>query len=264
MPAAASEASEVKLHRRELMLDRKQFTVLSPRPTTPHRFATNFYHETWHVLSDAAGAHLLGRMCWSMAYQRNPNTIMVIDYPLLVSNPFDADQSMPIVLSNRDLGGLSALALGQLKHQLPFTSPSRGTVRLTSPGLDRLLAGQGDLGRAQQESGEWWNKQQHKGVTDCVKGMVVFAAHPPMLQWWALHLSGLGEKGYSGSDYASLNWSPESNRPGGTGEVQVFERFTTMVSQAREARNRVYPYTSNRELLPEERERVWAALPKRK
>lgn len=115
---------EVELHRREMLLDRKLYTVLSPRPTSPFRFATNLYHDTWHVLSDARGAHLLGRMFWSMAYQRKPNTIMVIDYPLLVTNPFDADQSSPILMSNTNLGGLSKTAIAQLKRNLPFTSPS--------------------------------------------------------------------------------------------------------------------------------------------
>jgi hypothetical protein len=254
---------EVKLHRREIMLDRKSYTVLSPRPSTPHRFATNLFHETWHVLSDLNGARLLGRMCWSMAYQRKPNTIMVIDYPLLVPNPFDADKSSPIVIANRDLGGLSRVALAQLKHQMPFTSPSRGIVRLTAPGLDRLLKGDTDLERAHEKSGEQWNEQQQKGFTDRVNGMVVLAAHPPRLQWWALWLSTLDDRWYDGMAYTELDHSNRDYRRIGSGEVQIFERFTTMVSEATVARNRLYPDARHRELLDEERERVWAALPKR-
>jgi hypothetical protein len=262
---AESTPSEVKLHRREMMLDRKSYTVLSPRPTTPFSFATNSFHETWHVLSDARGAHLLGRMFWSMAYQRKPNTIMVIDYPLLVPNPFDADPSSPILIANTNLGGLSKTAVAQLKHNLPFKSPSRGIVRLTAPGLDRVLAGQTDLEREQRDSGDRWNDHQRAGFTDLVNGVVVLAAAPPTLEWWALWLSELGTRWYQGMDYTALDHSPNRGwrRAGETGEVQIFERFTTMVSQAAEVRKRLYPYSGHRELLREEREAVWAALPAR-
>jgi hypothetical protein len=262
---AETTPSEVKLHRREMMLDRKSYTVLSPRPTTPFSFATNSFHDTWHVLSDARGAHLLGRMFWSMAYQRKPNTVMVIDYPLLVPNPFDADPSSPILISNTNLGGLSKTAIAQLKHNLPFTSPSRGIVRLTAPGLDRVLSGQTDLERSQRDSGAEWNAPQRVGFTDRVNGVVVLAAAPPILEWWALGLSELETRWTEGMDYTELYHSPNRGwrRAGGTGEVQIFERFTTMVSQAAEARKRLYPHTGHRELLQEEREAVWAALPSR-
>jgi hypothetical protein len=262
---AKTAPSEVKLHRREIMLDRKSYTVLSPRPTTPFRFATNLYHDTWHVLSDARGAHLLGRMFWSMAYQRRPNTIMVIDYPLLVPNPFDADPSSPILISNTNLGGLSKTAVTQLNQNLPFTSRSLGIVRLATPGLARLLAGQTDLERTQRDSGDSWTAYERAGFTDRVKGVVVLAAAPPMLEWWALWLSRLGTRPYEGSDYSELGHSANRgwHRDAGTGEVQIFERFSTMVSQAAETRKRLYPNAGNRELLQNEREAVWAALPTR-
>ena len=51
----------LKLHRHAVQLDGRRFTVITLRPGTGARFASNYYHRTWHVLSDLHGARVLGR-----------------------------------------------------------------------------------------------------------------------------------------------------------------------------------------------------------
>jgi hypothetical protein len=58
--AATRIADGMKLHRRELRLDGRWYTVVTMRPGTDARFSTNRHHGTWHVLSDWHGARLLG------------------------------------------------------------------------------------------------------------------------------------------------------------------------------------------------------------
>ena len=89
--------------------------------------------------------------------------------------------------------------------------------------------------------------------------MVVLAAPPPVLQWWAIWLSQLGSYWYRGSDYTELD-HPATRR--GEGEVQVFENFATMVAQSIATRERLFPGKPHRELLEDERRAVWAALPR--
>ena len=60
-----SPGPRLKVHRRSVWLDRLEYTILSPRPTEEARFATNYFHETWHVITSqrgaaAAGSALLG------------------------------------------------------------------------------------------------------------------------------------------------------------------------------------------------------------
>jgi hypothetical protein len=250
----------VKLHRRHIVLDGRTFTALTLRPSNECRYATNYFHQTWHVLTDVAGARLLGQLCWSLASQRGEATIVVIDNPHLVPNPFDADSSSPIVITNADLGPLNKKALAQLKQLLPLRARSEGSVPLATSGLQRLLDGgaTSQLLDRHQASGVWWNDHQRRGWIDRVKGIVVLSAPAPVLQWWAVRLCELGSTWHRGSDYTGLDHPLKNRRDG---EVQIFEDFTAMVTTAGETRSRIFPDASRRELLDDERELVWAALP---
>jgi hypothetical protein len=52
----------LKLHRHELRLDGRDYTVITLRRGMDCRFSTNNFHQTWHILSDWRGARLLGRL----------------------------------------------------------------------------------------------------------------------------------------------------------------------------------------------------------
>jgi hypothetical protein len=257
-----ADVEPMKLHRRCTVLDGRVCTVMTLRPSSEVRYATNSFHETWHVLSDPAGARLLGRLCWWLAFQRHPGTIVVIDRRFLVPTPFDADPSSPIVVSNADLTPVNRSAIRDLKRFLGRLGPSDGTVRVTTVGLHRLLAGEtndvrDELRDLHERSGVWWNDHQRRNWADRINGVVVLAAAPPVLQWWAVALSRLGANWYGGSDYTELD-HPAIRRLGG--EVQVFERFAEMVARAVAVRERVVPGSASRELLDNERRAVWAEL----
>jgi hypothetical protein len=234
----------LKVHRRTLSLDRRSCTALALRPATEERFATNRYHQTWHVLSDVAGARLLGRLCWAMAHERRPGTFVVIDPRFLVPNPFDADPSSPIVIVNNDLGPFSRAMATALRHRLPFTTASEGTVVLRTPGLDEALA----AGRRPPPE---WNRHQQRRWIERVHGLVVLAAPPPVLREWAEQLCQVGERFYRGNDTMWLD------RGVFDGEIQILQTFAARVTMARIARERLFPGRSHVELTEEEREQVW-------
>jgi hypothetical protein len=91
--AATRVVDRLKLHRRQLWLDGRPYTVISLRPGTDARFSTNVFHGTWHVLSDWRGARLLGRLLWGLAYQHTPGTLVLIDRPFL--DPIRSTPSRP-------------------------------------------------------------------------------------------------------------------------------------------------------------------------
>src|SRR5262245_38255324 len=126
--AATVVADRMKLHRHRLRLRGQQYTVVTLRPGTQARFSTNFYHQTWHILSDWHGARLLGRLLWGLAYQRVPGTLVLIDRPFLDPNPFDAEPADPIALVPALLTSLTDKAARELRQQLPLVA-SDGTVR---------------------------------------------------------------------------------------------------------------------------------------
>jgi len=251
----------LKVHRRTAVLDGRPATVFTLRPSTQCRFATNYFHGTWHVLSDVAGAQLLARVSWALAYQRRAGTIFVVDSRFLVPNPFDADKSSPIVLMNSDIAHLTSRAVRDLKKFLGRMGGSEGTVKLSTTGLDEILEAGGSkaLREAQSASGERWSAHDWHARTERVNGVVVLAAPPPTLKWWAVWLNQLGSHWYRGSDATELDHEHSYER--GDGEVQVFPNFDQMVQRAIETRSKLFPDAEHRELSGDEREAVWASLP---
>jgi hypothetical protein len=134
---AAATGDGIKLHRRPLRADGRDYSVITLRPGTPARFSTNRFHDTWHILSDLHGARLLGRLLWGPSFQRLPGTVVVIDRPHLDPNPFDAEPADPIVLVPAHLTTLTAQAIRRLRRGA--AEPSHGTVRWHTCGLDAEL-----------------------------------------------------------------------------------------------------------------------------
>ena len=136
----STTAVKLKLHRRNLELDKERFTALALRPTSAERFATTEYHDTWHILCNLDGADLLGRLAWAMAFQTRKHTLLLVDLPLIAPDPFDASPTAPILVVNSELEPPSPVAIAALRTQLPLTDPSEGSVRLMTAGFDRALA----------------------------------------------------------------------------------------------------------------------------
>jgi hypothetical protein len=249
----ASPAPRLKVHRRSVRLDRLEYTILSPRPTEEARFATNSFHETWHVITSEKGAALLARLCWAMAFQRRERTIILIDSPLIVPTPFDADLSSPIAIVNNDLGGLSRAAVKELRAQLPLSTASDGTVVLQTRGLDQALENSTEFRERNQET-QSQNPHQNRRWIDGSDGLVIVAAPPPVLRTWGVDLSDLGTWSDEGGSWEYLDY------PANVGEVQVLDDFDAMRAAAQTARTRAFPDAADRRLTEDERSKIWTDL----
>ena len=243
----------LKVHRRSVRLDRLEYTVLSPRPTEEARFATNDSHQAWHVITNESGAALLARLCWAMAFQRRERTIVLLDSPLIVPTPFDADQSSPIVVVNDELGGFSAAAVEDLQAQLPLLGASDGTVVLQTRGLDQALENPTEFRDRNQEAQLRKGHQKRRWI-DGSNGLVVIAAPAPVLRTWGVELSGL----QSSSRERVIGEYLED--PAKVGEVQMLHDFDAMLATAQAARARAFPDAADRRLTEVERSQLWAEL----
>jgi hypothetical protein len=136
--AASMVVDRMKLHRHYLVLAGRPYTVVTLRPGTDARFSTNFYHGTWHILSDWHGARLLGRLLWGLAYQRRPGTLVLIGPPFIDPNPFDGTPGDPIALVPNPITNLTPQAATELRRRLPLAG-NDGTVRWLTHGLETAL-----------------------------------------------------------------------------------------------------------------------------
>jgi hypothetical protein len=246
-------ASDPKLHRRSLRLDGHDHTVLSVRPLDPERFATNNFHDTWHVLSDVAGAQLLGRICWAMAFQRNRGTFALVDHTNLVPNPFDADPSNPIVIANADLGVPSRQALTQLKARLPFRTKPDGTMKVSTFSIEPFLNGERNLHQEHLDVGLVKRLKPMISI-ERINGIIVMSATSATLEEWGVSLCQLGTRMWTGMDYTDLDWGVNQ------GEVQIFEHFADMVPPAIAARAQLFPGRAHEELLLDDRAAMHAHM----
>jgi hypothetical protein len=232
-----SSQERLKVHRRTLQLDDLTYTVLSPRPTVPARFATSRLGDTWRVVTDAAGAQLLARLSWAMAYQRHARTLIVIDSSFLVPNPFDADPSLPIAIVNSDLGPFPDTVAASLRAQLPLAAPSGGTVVLQTRGLDLALADPAAFGQRDDQVAQ--HDEAHRRWIDRADGLMVMAASAPVLRAWG------------------VRWSDPDQR-GEEDEVHVLEGFADRVARTIELRDRLFPGRAAQDLTDEERHQMWS------
>jgi hypothetical protein len=210
--------------------------VVALRPSCGARFSTNSFHHTWHVLSDGAGALVLARLMWSLAYQRARRTIVVLGPEHLVSTPFDGDPAQPIVLVNTDLGCVDAQDLRAVRAHL--ARPSDVTVRLQTFGLQLP-------GPARPEPNEGRERVERIG------GCVVYSASPAALRATARAIYAMRD--CTGMEYRYLGASRHCVHA--DGEVQVLRDFRVRVSAARVARRAIAE--DARVLTESQREVVW-------
>lgn len=233
-PAATARLHDrLKLHRRRLRLDDREHTVITLRPGTAARFSTNYFHGTWHVLSDWHGAQLLGRLLWGLAYQRVPGTLVLIDRPFLDRNPFDAEPGAAIVLVPAPLTTFGVKAARELRRHLPLRGPGVGTVRWQTHGLDGAVAARRaarDRHRGEARA-PWVTPRGFQERMGELGGLITFAAVPEVLKRYATEISTPGDFSYHGVDYTEIDWP--------NGEIQVFHDYDRRVSAAVRARREI-------------------------
>ncbi|HSK05157.1 MAG TPA: hypothetical protein VK932_28100 [Kofleriaceae bacterium] len=229
-------ARALKVHLRRFDVHGLPLRVVTLRPQTTTRFSTNYFHDTWHVLSGPDGAVLLGELLWGLAFQRRPGTLVLLDAPHVVSTPFDGDAGDPILLIPDHLTHLHDDHLRALARALRRVPTPRTTIRWHSFGLRAALA------RDDRRDHLWLRHDEHRALRTRERmsrraGFVCYTAPPEILRSQGLgiyrmhsHSAGtyhpLAERGARGA------WHLD-------GEYQLIPGFADKVSAAAVARREV-------------------------
>lgn len=234
--------SRLKVHLRLLRLAGQVYRVVTLRPGTAAAFSTNFFHQTWHVVSDQAGARLLARLLWGLSFQRRPGTLILVHGPHLRPTPFEAERSDPFVLLPSHLTPVNEGAFRELKGRLKRLGAPDQTIRWLTFGMD-VATGAGreqTVSQSCPDDRPLWRRER---MGRC-GGLIYYSAPPPLLRQQALAIDALrvGQRGsFSDMDYyflaAATNrafWRPD-------GEVQIFADYRERVAAAVEARRELVP-----------------------
>ena len=242
--------SSVRVHRRKIFLGQAPWTILTPRPSGAVRLATASSSAGINLRADLASLEGLAHLLWASAFQDRARTAILFDLPFLIPN--GAEPSSPIVLVNSTLGIPSAQMLAELKAQLPLSTPSEGTVRLRTAGLDRALADPKTFeakARADEDALPWDPKQWREWMGK-ESGVVMFAAPAPVLRAYALATAELGSFSWESLDSTEALVVDE--------DLQVFDQ--TIVKRAaalRARRESLFPGRKQADLLGPERAQLW-------
>jgi len=181
--------SRLKMHLRLLRIGGATYRVVTLRPSTRVAFSTNFFHQTWHIVTGQQGARLLARLFWGLAFQRQPGTLVLVHGAHLLPTPFEAERSDPFLIVPAGLTGIDRDALRYLKNYLPHLGPPTTTIRWLTFGLDLALRQDQEdsveLGRG--ENKHLWRQERMSRLG----GFIVYQAPPAILRWQALRLHGL-------------------------------------------------------------------------
>jgi hypothetical protein len=245
---AHTEDSRLKVHLRLVTVGGHAYRVVTLRPGTHVCYSTNFYHQTWHIVSSQRGARLLARLLWGLSYQRHAGTLVLVHGPHLALTPFEAERSDAFLLVPAGLTPLDSAALRALKGRLCRLGPPTKTIRWQTFGLDAALRAmqkahstpRAEDRRVRTEANEhlWDQERMHR-----LGGFICYSAPAPVLRCQALRIYGLrvGGRGVTaGMDYHYL-----ADGSGAAawcdGEVQIFADYHDRVAAADEARRQLLP-----------------------
>lgn len=225
-----AHAEGLKVHLRVVTVARATYRIITLRPATTARFSANYFHDTWHVLTDREGAFVLARLLWGLAFQREPGTVVLLDGVHLVPTPFEAEPADPILLVPAGLTRVDADLLRRLKRALRRPLPQT-TVRWHTFGLPRASGVKVTSWRRRVESHRPRDRMRRVG------GFLCYSAPADILRSEAEAIDAMRRCGemayhYLASEGGRGGWRPE-------GEVQVFRDFRDMVSSAVVARRAV-------------------------
>ncbi len=244
-PSDLPEAARMKVHLRLLPLAGRTYRVVTLRPCSHARFSTNYFHDTWHIVSDTAGARLLARLLWGLAYQKQPGTLALLHGPHLAPTPFDGARSDPVVLVPAGLTPVSADAFRQLKARLGRLGPTQ-TIRWHTFGLDlELAAREADEKTELLAASSLLWRPGFEAVRSAermgkVGGLLCYSAPPLVLRDQAAIVARMrtGPGKNQGMDYHYLADGPGAAHYA-DGEVQIFHGYRERVSAASAARREV-------------------------
>lgn len=231
---APSWLSRMKVHLRQVPIRGTRYRIVTLRPGMDVRFSTNFYHGTWHIISDGFGSEVLGRLMWGLAFQKLPNTLVVIAPPHLQPSPFDGAPSWPVVLTVQENCPLRARDMRELKARLDHL-PESQTIRWQTHGLARYEAPPvWKMGYSRREPFD--------DETLLSGGVICYRAKRELMKWQASVVAKmrpstdveLANRGQAETrDHYFITWDY-----GPSGEVQLFDDYRHKVKAAVAARAR--------------------------
>ena len=257
-PNTRQVGDRLKLHRHHLRADGRDYRVITLRPDSRARFSTNFYHQTWHILSDPHGSLLLSRLLWGLSFQRQPGTVVIIDRRFIDPNPFDAEQGDPIALVPADLTHLSARTIRHLSHHFAAPGTVSGTVRWHTWGLDVAV----HEWRTQRADGTWWRlwrPEEDVRAAEVARlgGVLNIRASSSLLRRWAVYVATMRDYVYEGMSYTELD-GPRWDLCRSDGEVQTFHDYHRRVSVAKVSRREVLADENAPSASAELRPLIWS------
>jgi hypothetical protein len=240
--------ARLKVHLRRRRLGGRDYRIVTLRPGTDVFFSTNYYHDTWHLVSDERGSRLLARLLWGLAYQRRAGTMVLLHGTHLRPTPFDGARSGPVLLLPSHLTSPDPTAFRQLKTRLGRLGPPDQTIRWQTFGLDAELLAQKEEGLARWDREQsclgafnlraLWRAEQMRRCG----GLICYSAPPPILRTQALFVHGLHVTGgdpYREMDYHFLAERASAGAHFPDGEVQIFSDYRDRVAAAIQARREV-------------------------
>ncbi len=234
--------SRLKMHLRLLRLGGDVFRVVTLRPSTLVGFSTNFYHQTWHIVSGQRGARVLARLLWGLTYQRQKGTVLLVHGDHLLPTPFEAERSEPFLIVPTGVTAVNASILRRLKDQLKCLAAPTKTIRWHSFGLDAALRRWQVEDRRRAK--EWLRWRENRLIwrherMEQLGGFIVYSAPPPVLRQQALAVHslrvGTGNRAAE-MDYHFLAERTSAGSWRAGGEVQIFEDYSERVAAATVAR----------------------------
>jgi len=235
----------MKLHLRVLKLRGVSYRLVTLRPHSEVAYSTNFFHDTWHILSDQYGAKLLARLMWGLSFQKASGSSILIHGEHLKPTPFGAEPSDPILLANAGQTRIDAKSLKVLHRHLKNLGPPQRTVRWHTFSLDANLKRELQRGpynpAVEHAEDDWIHYEQNKRLWDAEKmlrcgGFVCYSAPPEVMRRRALTIAQLDPSSY-GMDYCYI--ADRNNQDWPAGEVQIFSDYHERRLAASEARTQV-------------------------
>ena len=212
-----------KLHLHKCTLRGRCYTIIMPRSGIHIRWATNFYHETWHILGTMNSTQFLGHLMWDLSFHKDPYTYVYIDQSLLVCNPFDARPSDPILIGK--LKPPSELCL-YLKNKRP---PSHKSYRLKSQSLTKII-------NDKSARGEFYRKNSlNKQILQVsrIKGVITLSGGMHALQ--SEGVSAAFMYTIPGDYFDKMDYHGIWQKDKVDGEFQIFHDFYHQVGAAKSA-----------------------------
>lgn len=226
LSARDRELSRMKVHLRRMPIRGTLYRVVTLRPDIDAAYSTNYYHNTWHILSDRHGSRLLARLLFGLAFQKHPNTLLLLAGRHLRRSPFDASPSRPVVVAVKGVCPLVRKDLEVLKSRLTRLPPP-ATIRWDTRSFTRY-----ETPPNWKRVGRWDRPDDDMFESG---GFVCYHAPADELKAEAAVIGRMAPRARDGGmDYHFLAYGTHPD-----GEVQVFDDYRERLSASAVARQRV-------------------------